>query len=420
MALKQSISLIAVMALLVACSKEDTRLRGERLTPREAAAELAGASPAAPEQAATAPAVPETVAVAFSPLWSAKVGSGETRKERANAAPALGAGRIFTLDPMSQVTATATNGAVQWTTDLTPTTDRAGDAAGGGIAFGEGMVFATTGYGELVALDPANGAVLWRQSFDAAVAGAPAVAGGKVLVSASDGTAWAVTAKTGKVAWSFPVLAATTMVEGSAAPTVTGDTAIFPFSSGAMVALNLSDGAGKWQGSVAGKRPGRAYASFSDLTGSPVVAGGMVYAGASGGGLSAFDLTTGKMVWTSPDGALNRVVVEGGALFLVNDEDQLLKLDAGSGQEIWRIDLPYFEKTRKDKRRKTITAHYGPVMVGGRLVIASTDGYIRAFDPASGKLLGRADIPKGAAATPVVAGGVLYILSQSGQLHAFR
>ena len=54
--------------------------------------------------------------------------------------------------------------------------------------------------GELVALDAASGAVKWRQKFEAAVHGAPTVAGGKVYLSSANSVAYAVDTDTGRIA----------------------------------------------------------------------------------------------------------------------------------------------------------------------------------------------------------------------------
>jgi outer membrane protein assembly factor BamB len=72
------------------------------------------------------------------------------------------------------------------------------------------------------------------------------------------------------------------------------------------------------------------------------------------------------------------------------------------------------------KRRSEIVAHHGPVLAGGRLHVASNDGFLRSYDPRSGALLSSVEIPGGATSDPVVAGGVLYVVSTKGQLHAFR
>jgi outer membrane protein assembly factor BamB len=72
------------------------------------------------------------------------------------------------------------------------------------------------------------------------------------------------------------------------------------------------------------------------------------------------------------------------------------------------------------KKSKEIYAHHGPVLAGGQIVIASNDGLIRLFDSVSGALSASVAVPDGATTSPVVAGGVLYIVSSKGELHAFR
>jgi len=52
--------------------------------------------------------------------------------------------------------------------------------------------------------------------------------------------------------------------------------------------------------------------------------------------------------------------------------------------------------------------------------VASGDGVLRGFDPTSGATAVEVPIPEGAASAPIVAGGVMYILSRDGQLLAYR
>jgi len=68
---------------------------------------------------------------------------------------------LAALDAGARVTATATSGAPVWATDVTPGSDNAGDASGGGVSVASGMVFVTTGFGELTALDAATGREVW-------------------------------------------------------------------------------------------------------------------------------------------------------------------------------------------------------------------------------------------------------------------
>mgnify|MGYP002718260749 CR=1 FL=1 len=167
------------------------------------------------------------------------------------------------------------------------------------------------------------------------------------------------------------------------------------------------------------ERAGRAIAFIRDMTGDPVIAGDRVIAGSSSGRISAFDLATGLPDWTERDGAMSPVLVAGGSVFAVNDQAQLVRVDAATGGRIFAVQLPYYTDTRV-RRQDSIVAHYGPVLAGGRLFVAGSDGVLRIFDPDSGTLVGQGAIPGGAATAPVVSGGTLYVTGRDGRLHAFR
>lgn len=160
-------------------------------------------------------------------------------------------------------------------------------------------------------------------------------------------------------------------------------------------------------------------AFIRDVTGEPVIAGNMVIAGTSSGRIAALDRTTGQQIWSAREGAVSPVLPVGNAVFAVNDQNQLIRLDLATGGLVWARDLPYFVD-QKPKKQDKIYAQFGPVLAGGRLFVASSDGVLRSFDPASGNLVGQAEIPGGAATAPVVAGGTLYVTGRDGNLHAFR
>ena len=85
------------------------------------------------------------------------------------------------------------------------------------------------------------------------------------------------------------------------------------------------------------------------------------------------------------------------------------------------MDLPGYEPVRRPQRRRdSAYAHYGPVMAGGRLVLASSDGLLRSFDPASGALIAATEVPGGATTAPAIANGTLYVVTKTGQLAAYR
>lgn len=436
-----------LLALLVGCGDKEVILSGERFPVR---APLEDSVPVEGQAAPTAPALAENqslpvalgtqtggdwthragnarhlmphAALSATPtrVWSAKIGAGSNRKNRIGAAPVVADGRIFTIDAGTGVTATSTSGAPLWSTDLTAAFDKGGGLSAGGLAIAGNRVFATTGYGELVALDATSGAVIWRQRVDAPMSGAPATDGEAVYVSGRDGSAWAVSAADGKVIWQVVGSPGKAAYVGTAAPTIGDRAVIFPSAAGDLMAvLKIGGGTKIWQSSLAGKRLGRAYAFTPDVTGDAVIAGKVLYAGSGAGRTVAMSASSGERIWSAGEGALGPVAVAGGSIFLVNDEAKLVRLDAATGEVIWSVEMPYFTND-KIKRRKGIYAHYGPILAGGRIMVVSSDGLLRAFNPEDGSLTYSTEIPGGAAAQPAVAGGVLYVVGSNGQLHAFR
>lgn len=352
-------------------------------------------------------------------VWSAPIGQGNTRRLRLSADPVVADGRVVTMDTLSDVRAHSTSGSLLWSRNLTPPTETAGEATGGGLAIGGRRLFVTTGWGELHALDLATGAVLWTQRLDANPATAPTVDGDIVYVVSRDSRGWAVDVETGRVLWQIEGADPSAGTVSGAAPAIAGDTVIFGYSSGEVIAALKRGGVRLWSTSVTGQRRGRAYAAFGDIASDPVVVGRTIYAGNPSGRLAAIDAASGARIWTAVEGPSSPVWPAGGAVFLVSDENELIRLNASDGSAVWAATLPLFTEERV-RRRQGVFAHYGPVLAGGRLIVASTDARLRQVDPVSGRLLAELPLSAGAAANPVVAGRTLYIVTADGQLHAFR
>ncbi|MGI3171446.1 PQQ-binding-like beta-propeller repeat protein [Pseudooceanicola sp. C21-150M6] len=352
-------------------------------------------------------------------VWSVNIGSGDTRKTRITADPVVADGRVFALDSEARVTAVSTAGAVLWTRTLVPPLDNAGDATGGGLAYGDGRLFVSTGYGVLTALDAATGAVIWEQDLEAAGTGTPSYAGGLVYMVAADSTAWAIRAENGRVAWQISGTPNRNNLAGGPAPVIAGETVVFAFPSGELLAAGRASGLTEWGGIIQGRRPGLARAVVTDISSDPVVSNGMLISGVQSGGMQAFNMADGARLWSTQEGPMSSVWMTGSSVFLVSDRNELVRLDRNTGERVWGIELPLFTKDRP-RRQARVYPHHGPVLAGNRLVVASGDGLLRFFDPASGSLTGQSELPGGATTNPVIAGGTLYVVSANGQLHAFR
>ncbi len=350
--------------------------------------------------------------------WAVNIGPGNSRQNRIAAAPVVADGRVFVLDSNAGLSAVSTAGALLWQTSLTPDFDTNSALSGGGLSVDGGTVFATSPYGEVIALDAATGGIRWRQKLDAAISGAPLAAGGAVYAAARDGSVWALGASDGRILWTEVGNRSPNALLGSGAPTLGEGKVFFPLSSGEVLAFG-TDGTTLWSAAVTGQIAGRAYSNLSDLTGDPVLSGGTLFVGSASGTTAAIDAETGARIWTAPQGALNAPLVVGGSVFVVTSEARLVRLDSSTGAQIWDAGMPNFVN-EKPKKRQAVFAHFGPVLAGGRVAVASGDGVLRLFDAAGGALVGTAEIPGGAAAAPALAGGQMFIVTGKGQLLAFR
>lgn len=309
---------------LAACERE-VILTGQRLDPMAVASPDGPAVVGAPVAASTALALPAArmagewshrganaqhmpghVALAGAGnrlLWSAPIGAGDGRRHRITADPIVAGGLVFTLDAQARVTATALNGGQAWSVDLTPPGESRGSVSGGGLAYEGGRVFASIGYGQLVAIDAATGRIAWRQKIGTAAGGGPTVQGGVVYAADRNAVGWAIDAANGRVLWQTTGQTGTGGVMGVSSPAVAGNMVLFPFRSGQLLAVDRADGLTRWSGQVAGTRPGRSIATLRDMTGDPVVAGNTVYAATSSGRIDSFDLATGLRNWSAREGA---------------------------------------------------------------------------------------------------------------------
>jgi len=423
------------LATLSACEEPEVILPGEREDIRPAedleTVQRAGAKPIslpAAQRNATWSQSPgtqsfRTTNAALSPtpqrVWSADIGSGDGRKQRITADPVVAGGLIFTLDSGATVSAVSPQGQVVWSTNLVPSNEREDQATGGGIAYSDNVLYVSSGFGRLTALDARTGAVRWQQRLDATGSGAPLVSGGLLYLVAGDQTGWAVDAKDGRIAWQIEGIPSVGNVLGAPAPVLASEFVVFAFGSGDITAAFRKGGIRRWSSSVAGGRRGRAAAQIVDVTGGPIVSGSTIYIGNHSGRTVALEASSGERVWTAFEGAVDTVWPVGNSVFLISDRSQLVRLDAADGSVVWAIDLPGYVKDKPGKRGP-VYAHYGPIMAGGRIVVASNDGYLRFFNPVDGTLVHQVEVPGGATTAPVVAGQTLYVVSTKGELHAFR
>lgn len=354
----------------------------------------------------------------LSKAWTQKIGTGDTSQRKLLATPIVANGVLYAMDSEATVSALkADTGAPLWRHPLHFPKRSQNTAFGGGVTFGGERLFANTGSGFVVALEPATGKEIWRKDFSIPLRGAPAFADGKVYVSTQDNQLFALSAATGEEAWSASALVENAGLLGAGAPAIFGDTLVIGFSSGELNAIKTDTGQVAWQDNLSRTSRLTALASLTDIDASPVIDRGRVFAIGHGGRMIALDLATGERVWERSIGGLSTPWVAGDFLFVITADSQIVALTRKDGKIRWVTQLQRYQDV---KARSGLVRWQGPVLASDRLILTASNGYVATVSPYTGALLSLTKLPSGTWLAPVVARDMLYVLTNQGEVVAFR
>ena len=349
--------------------------------------------------------------------WRVAAGKGSGDLVRLTAAPVVAGGFVFILDSEGSVAAhRADNGRRVWRYNITPEHEERG-ALGGGLGFDRGILYVATGYGEAIALLGESGAEVWRQKIGVPLRGAPTIQDGRIFTITYDNQLFALNVEDGTVAWNHIGIAEDAGIVGAASPAVDGGVIVAPYSSGELIALRVENGRILWTDSLT--RTGRLtpLAELNDINGSPVIDRDVVIAVSHAGRMAAIDLRSGARLWEQDIASIQTPWVAGEFVYVVTTEAQVVCLARNSGRIRWVQQLPRY---KDEERRRDIIEWSGPVLASDRIIVVSSRGDAVAISPYSGEVLGQLRLPDGVSLPPVVANGTMYVLTDDGDLVAYR
>ena len=362
---------------------------------------------------------PGHLALAGSPKqsWSADAGTGSGSTGRLTASPVVYDGRVYTLDAAARVTAiSVSGGATVWRQVLVPDTEQGGFLSfgsdgkggfGGGLAVDGGRLYAATGFGVVVALDPKSGKKLWEKNLGAPIRASPTAAAERVFVVTANGRFFALAGTDGSELWSSRGLPEQASLISNPSPAVDGDIVVVPFTSGELVAIRISDGQTVWTESLTRTRTSVAMGVLSDA-GRPAIDGGTVFAVGHGGRMIATQLRTGERLWSLSVPGTQTPWVAGETIFVVDTAGQLIAVNRRDGKVLW---------TTKLAGSNTWS---GPTLAGGMLWLASNQGALVGVDATTGRVASQQSVGSPVFIAPVVAQGRMYILTDSARLIALN
>jgi outer membrane protein assembly factor BamB len=351
-------------------------------------------------------------------MWSTAIGEGSSSDFKILARPVVKDGMVYVMDAEGKVSGIGTSdGKSKWTLETTPE-DRDESAIGGGVGVEGDTVYITTGFGEVIAVNAADGKVKWRHALLNPIRAAPTIASNRIYVVSIDNQLSALNANTGEVEWQHRGITEAATLMGASSPAVVGDSVIVAYASGEIYDLRAENGRVSWNYALTSPTQIGALPAIADIRGLPVVDRGSVFAISHSGRMASVDQRTGDRSWEADIGGINTPIVAGEAVFILSTDGQLVAMTRNNGRIIWVQELQHVV----DPEDKSSDAVFwtGPVLAGGRLWLTNSMGQLAAFSPADGKQTDMIELENPIYMPPVIAGGIIYVVTDEGELIALK
>ena len=350
-------------------------------------------------------------------IWRAKVGRGLGRKQ-VRLPPLAIADRLYAADGYGLVVALDRfTGKRIWSA-------RVGEPEGksfykfwdrrdpafvtGGVGGGEGRILIGTTRGELIALAVGDGTELWRTEVSSEVLAPPASAAGAVFAQTADGRLVALEAADGSRRWAFDSQVPLLTLRGTATPLVVGELVLAAFGDGNVAAIAHGNGAPIWLQRIMLPQGRTELDRLVDVDGTPVLAGGLLFAASYQGKLKALRLNDGGVVWETEASTFLDLAEGYGQIYFVSANDEVAAVSQASAAEAWR-------QAGLKNRRLT-----SPLAYGNYVVVGDADGYLHVLAQSDGRFVARRKLSAGLRTRPIQVDNVVYALADDGQLEALR
>ncbi len=350
-------------------------------------------------------------------VWRTKVGRGLGRKYL-RLTPVVIADRLFAADAYGRVVALDRfTGKEIWSTNVGKPDSgpfynfwdrRDPSFVTGGVGAGEGRVLLGTTRGEVIALDAADGSELWRTQVSSEVLAKPVAGDGLVVAQTADGRLVALEAEDGAQRWSFDSQVPLLTLRGTATPLRSGGLVFAGFGDGNVSAVVEDSGAPIWKQRIMLPQGRTELDRMVDVDGTPLLAGGLLFAVSFQGRLKALQPNDGSVVWELEASSYLDLAEGYGQIYVVADDDVVRAVGQTTADVAWQQD---------GLRRRRLTS---PVAFSNYVLLGDAKGYLHVLAQSDGRFVARRNIGDGLRTPVLQVEDFLYALTDDGSLSALR
>ena len=356
--------------------------------------------------------------VAFKKQWTARFGSGRSKRDILLAKPLVYKSVIYTLDAEGMLSAyNIEDGENLWRIELTPENSNIEDTAlkGVGIASDGSIIYVTTGYGVVAAIKIKDGSKVWENNLKTPLRIAPMIVADKVFIQSADNRFFALNAKDGEILWDYDMASENTTVVGGAVAAYSSklDVVVGGFSNGDIQSFNATLGTPLWTDTAVSNRQAYSSTFLHAIKASPVVDGETVYVLGNADVIAAIDMRSGNRIWEKQIGGINTPLLSGNTLFVVTNDNDLLAINKSNGDILWATPIELGGKPSK-------VMPYSPILVNNRLILTLSNGRVIVYDPQNGKKINMLELDEDINSSPIVAQGYIIFTTANAKLIVYK
>ncbi|MBN9412896.1 MAG: PQQ-like beta-propeller repeat protein [Candidatus Paracaedimonas acanthamoebae] len=353
----------------------------------------------------------------FNLMWEKNIGHGSSTEHRLLNSPIAVGNHVYTIDSIGLVSAiNIQNGEKEWETYCIPA-DSSSQPFGGGLAYDQGKIYATTAHAEILSIDAKTGNILWRFPTSAPVRAAPTVSEGKIFVITINNQLEVFNAKDGQLLWTHTGIVESAGLLGGASPAVHAGVIVTPYSSGEVFALRIENGYPLWSETLQANKQLDSVSALSHIKARPIIDKNLVFLVSHSGRISALDMRSGQSVWNRDLGGIRTPAISGRYLFMLTNDNHLVCLMKESGQIVWSQQLVHFVDQEK-QQGKILWA--GPLIVNDTLLIIGSNKQGLLLSTQNGQEIKKFELPYKATLSPIAINKTLLILLDNGTLIAYQ
>jgi outer membrane protein assembly factor BamB len=253
-----------------------------------------------------------------------------------------------------------------------------------------------------------EGKELWRQRLTAPSYTPPLVAGGRVFVLGADRSVSAFDGQSGRRLWTQSRSGEPLVLLQPGVLMPVGDTLVVGWS-GRLIGMNPSNGVSRWESPVASPRGTNDLERLVDLVAGVARRGNALCVRAFQSVVGCVDTARGALLWSK---------TANGGTGLTGDDQQVIGVESDGTVRSWRRSDGESGWTLSQLRYRRLGA---PVLAGKALVIGDDQGLLHFLSPSDGSLLTRFETGSSPiAATPVLAGNTLVVMTRAGRVLGLR